>query len=171
MRGKLRGQRSGLRARRIIPAHAGQTATPPFALVAHPDHPRTCGANWACSQTQSMRGGSSPHMRGKLVGSQQTYPLHRIIPAHAGQTAAVTPWARLISDHPRTCGANMDDADRRRILEGSSPHMRANARSVSKPRRECGSSPHMRGKLSSERTYLGIRRIIPAHAGQTRRHL
>ena len=45
MRGKLQGQSGRLGARRIIPAHAGQTECPPTGLRRCPDHPRACGAN------------------------------------------------------------------------------------------------------------------------------
>ena len=132
---------------RIIPAHAGQTSGRAPLVRSSADHPRTCGANWACSQTQSMRGGSSPHMRGKLVGSQQTYPLHRIIPAHAGQTSPPCAPTGPTTDHPRTCGANCEPFLGQMDLGGS--------------------SPHMRGKYQSQTHRIRHARIIPAHAGQT----
>ena len=73
----------------------------------------------------------------------------RIIPAHAGQTTALPSASRSPSDHPRACGAN-----------GPAPRS---------PTRTTGSSPRMRGKQTVSR-FAGVRsRIIPAHAGQTRR--
>ena len=45
MRGKRHGLRVGADHARIIPAHAGQTATQARELITAPDHPRACGAN------------------------------------------------------------------------------------------------------------------------------
>ena len=75
----------------------------------------------------------------------------RIIPAHAGQTCfcALCSWPR--ADHPRACGANPGRVLCSALL--------------------CGSSPRMRGKLRLRLTPTTAARIIPAHAGQTYRHL
>ena len=89
-------------------------------------------------------------MRGKRTGcSVASWPV-RIIPAHAGQTCTPRTSCDFPQDHPRACGANacmtgvIDNVD--------------------------GSSPRMRGKLDIELHGVGYRRIIPAHAGQTRNH-
>ncbi len=74
--------------------------------------------------------------------------LIKIIPAHAGQTVGVFASPRRIVDHPRACGANV------RVL-----HARGH---------KCGSSPRMRGKLAAGLLEWLRRRIIPAHAGQTK---
>ena len=86
MRGKL-GFGSTRQCRpRIIPAHAGQTDDAVFSMLRHPDHPRACGANSASDWVEAWRTGSSPRMRGKLVGVV-VFPCPKwIIPAHAGQT-------------------------------------------------------------------------------------
>ena len=86
MRGKLRLCGGDCRVRRIIPAHAGQTDRPHVHLLVRPDHPRACGANSAFCFLASASFGSSPRMRGKLHRHRDGHPLHRIIPAHAGQT-------------------------------------------------------------------------------------
>ena len=93
--------------------------------------------------------GSSPRMRGKPKSTRRySYP-DRIIPAHAGQTPACSSMRPCRPDHPRACGANgfYKDPDSGKT----------------------GSSPRMRGKRSSTRTADRCPRIIPAHAGQTRR--
>ena len=132
---------------RIIPAHAGQTRVPYATGPLRGDHPRTCGANAvSCCGYQGM-GGSSPHMRGKHVLSYDDHSLLRIIPAHAGQTRRRAGVPRDRTDHPRTCGAN----DAAAVREFDS----------------LGSSPHMRGKLFAALYLRCLRRIIPAHAGQT----
>ena len=72
----------------------------------------------------------------------------RIIPARAGQTGASSFRRGKESDHPRACGANT----------------RMVAQSVAVP----GSSPRVRGKPRHRQRFVGLPRIIPARAGQTR---
>ena len=148
MRGKrLRGQ-DPRHTVRIIPAHAGQTKPSSNAQQTTADHPRACGANVLTLHLHHAASGSSPRMRGKLTLTSSMVMLMRIIPAHAGQT---DPWCihrRCSPDHPRACGANIS------LMTGMSIRN--------------GSSPRMRGKLHGEFELEGRRRIIPAHAGQTR---
>ena len=88
-------------------------------------------------------------MRGKRdVGHAQVHD-GRIIPAHAGQTRCGCRSRRATADHPRACGAN--------------------ARLQTESRVETGSSPRMRGKHNTPVPRTLCVRIIPAHAGQTRR--
>ncbi len=147
MRGKLARRRNHGTRKRIIPAHAGQTAPDGMSKPPSPDHPRTCGANPLGRRVGGWRPGSSPHMRGKPSVPGRVELGGRIIPAHAGQTlwSGFTCW--WPADHPRTCGAN--------------PLM------FSTHSLFCGSSPHMRGKLAGVGFMRPRPRIIPAHAGQT----
>ena len=69
MRGKQSLYPKRLRARRLIPAHAGKTLT-----------------KGKLSQAQS---GSSPRMRGKRVVEDYAAANERLIPAHAGKTTPV----------------------------------------------------------------------------------
>ena len=147
MRGKHRPSASVLVYERIIPAHAGQTNRSATWTWARPDHPRTCGANGYGVVEHAPPIGSSPHMRGKPRQPKNSRQKHRIIPAHAGQTYGFLVPLGPDSDHPRTCGANCHISV---VMNGSN-----------------GSSPHMRGKLIMHRLYIVLRRIIPAHAGQT----
>ncbi|RYQ46227.1 hypothetical protein PG1780B_1257 [Bifidobacterium pseudolongum subsp. globosum] len=132
---------------RIIPAHAGQTASSRIPTPARPDHPRACGANSTAQPAGCSCIGSSPRMRGKQPWSREHTHQVRIIPAHAGQTGfhSRTPICR--PDHPRACGAN------RRATRSTGCMI--------------GSSPRMRGKQRISGEQCGRRRIIPAHAGQT----
>ena len=91
--------------------------------------------------------GSSPRMRGKRDVIMIVGRIRRIIPAHAGQTSRSSGPVRRSSDHPRACGAN----DIRVPVDD----------------RTVGSSPRMRGKPGHRVQAAGLRRIIPAHAGQT----
>ena len=147
MRGKLSGCYGNNARQRIIPAHAGQTFGRPRACSRLSDHPRACGANFCCQAVSPLTFGSSPRMRGKRCCGSTDHGGFRIIPAHAGQTSAMSLSSRVTSDHPRACGANV-----------TLPNLSASP---------SGSSPRMRGKHQRrfEVPYLG--RIIPAHAGQT----
>ena len=90
MRGKRRLVREQHHRIRIIPAHAGQTSSVAPKRVDCPDHPRACGANPKGTTRVELRIGSSPRMRGKRRRQAAVRQADRIIPAHAGQTAA---WA------------------------------------------------------------------------------
>ena len=147
MRGKRSRSVSGLFRCRIIPAHAGQTPAMPHRAGSSPDHPRACGANMVTLFAETTVIGSSPRMRGKPHAHEHAAGLHRIIPAHAGQTAPSNPNTGSLSDHPRACGANPDSSWTRRSPSGS--------------------SPRMRGKRRQHRDVGRAHRIIPAHAGQT----
>ena len=149
MRGKRGDGSSSRRAGRIIPAHAGQTWFKAGDAINSPDHPRACGANKNDARSSLPLAGSSPRMRGK-----QVYPAHpdgsqRIIPAHAGQTSSKPANSPPSADHPRACGANFVVLVGHDIISGS--------------------SPRMRGKQPSISAVSHSLRIIPAHAGQTRR--
>ena len=147
MRGKqtLRdGQAIGVR---IIPAHAGQTLAYYKPLQLPSDHPRACGANSALRPSNILQSGSSPRMRGKRRCQLSQMARDRIIPAHAGQTCGGRRGPACSADHPRACGANIG-------VDVSDAF-------------GCGSSPRMRGKLPCARSGRRLRRIIPAHAGQT----
>ena len=149
MRGKQRTGHRVQAARRIIPAHAGQTKPAWHRSLMPSDHPRACGANSGQPQTGGDDFGSSPRMRGKPAARSRRVMRVRIIPAHAGQTSAAARagWSR--PDHPRACGAN--------VLTLHLHHAAS------------GSSPRMRGKRQMATLMSSTQRIIPAHAGQTSR--
>ena len=111
------------------------------------DHPRACGANSALRPSNILQSGSSPRMRGKRRCQLSQMARDRIIPAHAGQTCGGRRGPACSADHPRACGANIG-------VDVSDAF-------------GCGSSPRMRGKLPCARSGRRLRRIIPAHAGQT----
>ena len=149
MRGKHRFRHFGFQRKRIIPAHAGQTVIFFLENLPDSDHPRACGANDIVVFFTKPCHGSSPRMRGKPGLHVAISFTNRIIPAHAGQTCRLRVFRRFGADHPRACGANAI----------------ASAASSS----GSGSSPRMRGKLAGNRRCPWCGRIIPAHAGQTRR--
>ena len=73
-----------------------------------------------------------------------------IIPAHAGKTAVIASHAVCRGDHPRSRGENRH-----------AHHLDVNG---------LGSSPLTRGKRNCKTYVLGVRGIIPAHAGKTSPH-
>ena len=147
MRGKLSPTTSRYNFPRIIPAHAGQTAPYVHRTFCRADHPRACGANGGANCRRWHAIGSSPRMRGKPRLCTAAISALRIIPAHAGQTCGGRRGPACSADHPRACGANIG-------VDVSDAF-------------GCGSSPRMRGKLPCARSGRRLRRIIPAHAGQT----
>ena len=147
MRGKPVRRRLQHHQRRIIPAHAGQTRSARSPAKPPPDHPRACGANNTGPAQAASDIGSSPRMRGKPMAEIERQAAMRIIPAHAGQTSGHPAWSVPGTDHPRACGANAQWSFGRRL--------------------QVGSSPRMRGKRDRTGNRTTIRRIIPAHAGQT----
>ena len=96
-----------------------------------------------------MAQGSSPLTRGKLVPSHPEVAEDRLIPAHAGKTGSQGRGRSSGSAHPRSRGENFA------VCPGG-----GEAR---------GSSPLTRGKLDRGGANLGGDRLIPAHAGKTRR--
>ena len=93
--------------------------------------------------------GSSPLTRGKHLADEGFAGIERLIPAHAGKTSRATSITNTAAAHPRSRGENI----------------RAGALSA----RQAGSSPLTRGKHDLVRIHRQQGRLIPAHAGKTRR--
>ena len=68
MRGSLNGKTHSKRLLGIIPAYAGLTTSATSASAASWDHPRVCGAHIQVKFRFVVQLGSSPRMRGSLVG-------------------------------------------------------------------------------------------------------
>ena len=103
-RGTPRIRPHGPRLRRLIPAHAGNTARGIFTGAVVAAHPRSRGEHGlSLTLTRSLRG-SSPLARGaRLVG--EPFPgSHRLIPAHAGSTPTAASVSVSLRAHPRSRG-------------------------------------------------------------------
>ena len=105
---RMRGAPLALCGRRegdgIIPAYAGSTDGHGFVWAARRDHPRVCGEHPTATVSECVERGSSPRMRGALLGELGGHVAARIIPAYAGSTRPpVRRWLRC-GDHPRVCG-------------------------------------------------------------------
>ncbi|KFI72985.1 hypothetical protein BMIN_0697 [Bifidobacterium minimum] len=108
----------------IIPASAGQTDRRACDGRFDSDHPRECGANLLEEETPGRIEGSSPRVRGKPSGMAVWPWSSRIIPASAGQTRPNSTRSRHDTDHPRECGANVNESYTESTGTGSSPRVR-----------------------------------------------
>ena len=111
------------------------------------DHPRVCGELGAMGGYVIEQSGSSPRVRGTQRVGGRTHFRRRIIPACAGNSCPCRRPRCFLPDHPRVCG-ELQDAQ-----EGIVAHD--------------GSSPRVRGTRIGFTLGFGIRRIIPACAGNS----
>ena len=133
---------------RLIPAHAGKTASKPETGKPIKAHPRSRGENSALVPTVAALIGSSPLTRGKLVALVFGGFMVGLIPAHAGKTSAQADRPCPPAAHPRSRGEN--------------------ALTMSVSGALTGSSPLTRGKRTHDHRLPPPLRLIPAHAGKTR---
>ena len=106
---------------RLIPAHAGKTASTASLSTSRPAHPRSRGENGPLPSEGMELDGSSPLTRGKHLR-----PVHRrrrqgLIPAHAGKTLESDPVGWVGEAHPRSRGENLVRIATSPVLVGSSP--------------------------------------------------
>ena len=147
VRGTDRSSVGGGSRRRFIPACAGNSDNRRAALTPVPVHPRVCGEQPPCSIGDTATAGSSPRVRGTVVGIELAISLWRFIPACAGNRTRSPPLACRRPVHPRVCGEQRADETMGAIRTGSSPRVR-------------GTVPFCRpGKTR--------RRFIPACAGNS----
>ena len=83
-----------MRGHRLIPAHAGKTRRLSRWAARIWAHPRSRGENARDQTHEISHEGSSPLTRGKPVRRCGTGEYVRLIPAHAGKTAALERPAR-----------------------------------------------------------------------------
>ena len=147
MRGALAQVTCDLLATGIIPAYAGSTSGRPSTPRGAGDHPRVCGEHCRTFSCIHHSKGSSPRMRGALVGKAELALARGIIPAYAGSTDGIDRRTLRVGDHPRVCGEHRY--------------------TVNQFDKKAGSSPRMRGAQPVVPVFLMLVRIIPAYAGST----
>ncbi len=149
---RLRGTRAArlaaTKAVRFIPAPAGNTTTGRRRSTTTTVHPRACGEHFCASRVSWCLVGSSPRLRGTHGERPARCGAARFIPAPAGNTRLMSPRVCSKAVHPRACGEHPTPSG---IIVGST-----------------GSSPRLRGTHESDYPLQGIRRFIPAPAGNTR---
>ena len=136
---------------RLIPAHAGKTGRRALRSSPQSAHPRSRGENRCTASTKRATTGSSPLTRGKRERRRDPIAGARLIPAHAGKTVSCLRGCRPQRAHPRSRGENDPGGLR--------------------PRGIGGSSPLTRGKHFVDGNGSIRARLIPAHAGKTRKVL
>ena len=146
-RGKHSHRAGGKRQRRLIPAHAGKTASCEAWCCPSGAHPRSRGENSPSRIPPCSHTGSSPLTRGKPGVGGADRVRRGLIPAHAGKTLRRPSATSGPRAHPRSRGENQDDSAPVDNVPGSSPLTRG------KPRRTSYA--------------LAAIRLIPAHAGKT----
>ena len=147
VRGKHPPSCHGLQKCGLIPACAGKTAAQMVQAIKSGAHPRVCGENSSTQRMSKLSAGSSPRVRGKRNTIRELHATPGLIPACAGKTAKTAARLSKLRAHPRVCGENLLDADRKI--------------------REEGSSPRVRGKLVGVEYAVNRNRLIPACAGKT----
>ena len=144
-RGTHTSRARAARARRFIPAHAGNAPGHRAPRSRRPVHPRTRGERETQQGLPIAAGGSSPHTRGTRFLATKQARRPRFIPAHAGNARDILAHRPCKAVHPRTRGER-------------------DFRGASWPQAS-GSSPHTRGTRSIARIAIVCHRFIPAHAG------
>ena len=137
---------SQAQVQRFIPAHAGNTGAVLFAPFAVPVHPRPRGEHAIKTMAGTWKPGSSPPTRGTQVAAATTGVSGRFIPAHAGNTRACSPSARILSVHPRPRGEHFPGAIPVVINLGSSPPTRGTPATRFALRLLCAVHPRPRGE-------------------------
>ena len=134
---------------RLIPARAGNTSMRLLIAASPTAHPRSRGEHFQKGgRSLVVVSGSSPLARGTRQMRSLPSPDVRLIPARAGNTCVLALRPSLPSAHPRSRGEHGTG-------EGTSP---ANF----------GSSPLARGTHAVFEVAVGVERLIPARAGNTR---
>ena len=132
---------------RFIPACAGNRPCAPGAWPTMPVHPRVCGEQQSTTLLGWLSGGSSPRVRGTVIGLVEQLAEIRFIPACAGNSTSVCRSLLVPPVHPRVCGEQTCSGTNSRFASGSSPRVRGT-----------GIEAHPRESLG---------RFIPACAGNS----
>ncbi len=173
---------------RLIPAHAGNTTERATSQVRASAHPRPRGEHAVKSVVQRGADGSSPPTRGTPPHPAEAPVMHRLIPAHAGNTTGCPTWSKTSPAHPRPRGEHIPGQGDPPGAIGSSPPTRGtrarpapppcrwsahprprgeHAAIMAWPAEGPGSSPPTRGTLGADGQLRDVDRLIPAHAGNT----
>ena len=148
-RGKLLESRAFDVLSGLIPTHAGKTCRCPVSRPCWWAHPHSRGENDEARVFGEYNVGSSPLTRGKPRLKTRTRGPRRLIPTHAGKTDHPDLPESAAAAHPHSRGENFWRGTAR-------PHVR-------------GSSPLTRGKRLICHECGKAYRLIPTHAGKTRR--
>ena len=146
VRGNLGGGSPATVARGSIPACAGEPRLPTGTSSSVGVYPRVCGGTTALIRASIWCIGLSPRVRGNLDSACRRLPLHRSIPACAGEPYARGNAGSEDRVYPRVCGGTsnrLPSAARRR---GLSPRVRGNPGGIRGADRRVRSIPACAGE-------------------------
>ncbi len=132
---------------RFIPTHVGNTSLEQSGSCGSPVHPHACGEHFELWVRHGYLSGSSPRMWGTPCIPLRHCSRLRFIPTHVGNTSGSLHFGQVTSVHPHACGEHICK--------------------IFRPCPFSGSSPRMWGTLFELTGYLGHRRFIPTHVGNT----
>ncbi len=87
-------------------------------------HPRACGEQASVGLWLQYLIGSSPRVRGTVLGQHRQHKLCRFIPARAGNSCSGGRGVTAPTVHPRACGEQLEKERERLRVHGSSPRVR-----------------------------------------------
>ncbi len=145
VRGTPRRWRDTGQSIRFIPACAGNAQWIRCVRGAASVHPRVCGERFRLPSVFCAGRGSSPRVRGTPVPDHSGARTARFIPACAGNAGGSQPDGVQLPVHPRVCGERCRTAKSHTVRVGSSPRVRGTRNDLEKDH--------------------GLRRFIPACAG------
>ncbi len=90
----------------LIPAYAGRTRNPEYAIQDETAHPRLRGADPGEPDSHELGAGSSPLTRGGRTNPHTLLTRIRLIPAYAGRTHGSSIITQSDWAHPRLRGAD-----------------------------------------------------------------
>ena len=129
-------------------------------------HPRSRGENDYYPTGATLREGSSPLTRGKLVTATISILKLRLIPAHAGTTVSVRGGGWVAGAHPRSRGENFPASWSMLVPPGSSPLTRGKLTGTFAVREPVGLIPAHAGKTPCARRPRASRRAHPRSRGE-----
>ena len=167
VRGNLTSAASAGRARRSIPASAGEPHPAAVVAVGHKVYPRECGGTSSRTSPLSPTWGLSPRVRGnpRLVSGHE-YP-DGSIPASAGEPRSTSSTRRRWRVYPRECGGTAGASRGVMPASGLSPRVRGNRVHLDRVTEEEGSIPASAGEPRAPARRSRGTRVYPRECGGT----
>ena len=155
------------RARRSIPAHAGEPERARYQALALGVYPRPRGGTRPAHRHRRRSGGLSPPTRGNRVSSYGVGVLAGSIPAHAGEPTVGFPPAWTTGVYPRPRGGTGGEFGPARTGYGLSPPTRGNPEGDSQAGRGRGSIPAHAGEPARDEPGDAAGAVYPRPRGGT----
>ena len=154
---------------RFIPAWAGNASSAQPVACARAVHPRVGGERYSQGYEERPPTGSSPRGRGTLSAEGGCLPLHRFIPAWAGNARRRRSIGCRASVHPRVGGERGVMNSSTRAWIGSSPRGRGTPAPAHRMVQPIRFIPAWAGNAGVPGSKVESRRFIPAWRGTLRR--